>query len=40
MATEITEDTFLIYKNGKEIQRFHEENLSIGGMEEFITDII
>jgi thioredoxin 1 len=32
--------TFLIYKDGKEIQRFYGDNLSIDGMEGFIQNII
>ena len=32
--------TFLIYKDGKEIERFHGDNLSIAGMEDFLQNII
>jgi thioredoxin-like negative regulator of GroEL len=32
--------TFLIYKDGKEIQRFYGDNFSIDGMEDFILNII
>ena len=32
--------TFLIYKNGKEIQRFYGDNLSIDSMEDAIQNII
>jgi thioredoxin 1 len=32
--------TFLLYKDGKEIQRFQGDNLSIDSMEGFIQDIV
>jgi thioredoxin-like negative regulator of GroEL len=32
--------TFLIYQNGKEIQRFYGDNLSINDMEDFIQNLI
>ena len=32
--------TFLIYRDGREIQRFYGDNLSIDGMEDFIQNII
>ena len=35
-----TAPTFLIYKDGKEIQRFYGDNLSIERMEDFIQTII
>ena len=35
-----TASTFLIYKDGKEIQRFYGDNLSLERMEDFIQNII
>lgn len=34
-----TAPTFLVYKGGKEIQRFYGDNLSIDGLEDFIKNL-
>ena len=34
-----TAPTFLVYKGGKEIQRFYGDNLSIESMEDFIQNL-